>query len=490
MMTQSYEQQGNEQSGNDLPRLSRAQHGRPAAPERIIHLGVGNFTRAHQAWYTEHATDRGEWGIAAFTGRSERMVKALRPQDDVYTLITSGPSGDEFEVISSLSSVHAGTDMAALRRYFADPRVAIVTSTVTEAGYMRNHVGDLDTDNDSVAADLASLKADNLSDDLATIPVKVVAGLLARRQADAGPITILPCDNLEGNGAAFRRVVEQAMALVDPTLRSWSDGNVAWATSMVDRITPATTQEDRREVAQHEGWLDDTPVRTEPFREWVISGDFPKGRPAWDDAGAVFTDDVTPYEHRKLWMLNGSHSTLAYTGTLFGYESIAEAIADPTLLAWVNEWWDLAGSYLPLPSDDYRAELLERFSNPRIHHHLVQIAADGSVKLPVRIVPVARKAVAEGRTIVPAARAVAAWIQFLRLFGDKTVGGMPEGAKVVNDVNREEVLRLAQSQDPDALREIVGYLDKDLARSKLFTTEVSYQLDEVFATDRLPAAAG
>ena len=137
-----------------LPRLNRAEHGRAAAPVRIIHLGIGNFTRAHQAWYTEHAPDTAQWGIAGFTGRSRRMVDKLAPQDNVYTLITSAPEGDSFEVISSISSMHEGGDMAALHKYFADPNVSIVTSTVTEAGYKRNAHGDLDVNDTDVSEDI------------------------------------------------------------------------------------------------------------------------------------------------------------------------------------------------------------------------------------------------------------------------------------------------------------------------------------------------
>lgn len=451
------------------PRLNRAEHGRPAAPERIIHLGVGNFTRAHQAWYTEHAPNAAEWGIAAFTGHSHRMVDNLDPQGDVYTLITSAPEGDSFEVISSLSSVHAGGDVSALRRRFADPDIAIVTSTVTEAGYMRDHNGDLDTGNELVAADLKALATDPNVETLNTIPAKVVSGLLARRAAGAGSITILPCDNLPGNGQAFRRVVEQAIEAVDPTLLDWTNGNVAWASSMVDRITPATTDADRETVAEQEGWYDAAPVRTEPYLEWVISGEFPKGRPAWDEAGATITDDVAPYEQRKLWMLNGSHTTLAYVGPLFGYESVAEAIGDATLRGWVNEWWDLAGSYLSIPADEYREKLIERFSNPRIHHHLMQIATDGSQKLPVRIVPAAKRAMADGSSFTAAARAIAAWILFLRRFGD-------DGAK---DVDLDTVVALAKAEGGQATHDVVAYLDRDLAASERFVKAVDEQIDAV-----------
>ena len=439
-----------------LPRLNRAEHGRAAAPVRIIHLGIGNFTRAHQAWYTEHAPDTAQWGIAGFTGRSRRMVDKLAPQDNVYTLITSAPEGDSFEVISSISSMHEGGDMAALHKYFADPNVSIVTSTVTEAGYKRNAHGDLDVNDTDVSEDLAKLRNDVNVSELATVPARIVAGLEARRAANAGAITILPCDNLAGNGAAFRRVVEQAIEAVDPTLLEWTRDNVAWATSMVDRITPATTDAELQTVAQDK----------EPFLEWVIRGDFPKGRPAWDKAGAVITDDVEPYEQRKLWMLNGSHSTLAYVGPLFGHESVAEAIADPQLRAWVNEWWDLAGSYLSVSSDDYRAKLLERFSNPRIHHHLFQIATDGSQKLPVRIVPVAKHALADGRDITAPARAVAAWIVFLRRFGNTEA----------KDVNLDEVRKLAVNDD---VTPAVSYLDKDLGANATFTNKVSELVNEL-----------
>ena len=457
----------------DKPRLSRAAHGRPAAPERILHLGIGNFTRAHQAFYTEHAPDAADWGIAAFTGRAgdNVMLEALAPQDDVYTLIVSNPEGDHFEVISSVSSIHSADDIASLRRYFADPNIAIVTSTVTEAGYMRDRNGDLEVDHPDVAADLAALKADHETNELTTIPAKVTAGLLARRAANAGAITILPCDNLAGNGAAFRKVVEQAIKAVDPSLLDWANENVAWATSMVDRITPRTTDADRKTVADKLGWYDEFPVRTEPFIEWVIQGDFPKGRPAWDKVGAVITDDVTPYEHRKLWLLNGAHTSMAYIGTLLGVKTVGEAIADPTINAWVNEWWDLASGYLTISTDDYRAKLLERFSNPRMHDSLLRIAADGSQKLPVRIAPVAKKALADGKSIDPAARAVAAWILFLRAHGETDA----------QDAYLDDVLPLAKADGADATRNVVAYLDKELAASDEFVAAVDAQKEALAA---------
>jgi fructuronate reductase len=463
-------------SGNEtaLALINRSRDGRAKAPERIIHLGVGNFARAHQAWYTQHAPDAAEWGIAGFTGRGPRMRDLLDAQDDVYTLITSAATGDRFEVISSISSMHSGSDTAALRARFADPRTAIVTSTVTEAGYMRAQNGDLDVANPDVAADLQALKADADADGLKTVPARMVAGFLARRNAGGGPMTVLPCDNLPGNGAAFRRVVEQAIAEVDSSLLDWTRLNVSWATSMVDRITPATTSADIELVEQTEGWRDEAAVRTEPFREWVIAGDFPAGRPAWEESGAVITDDVTPYEQRKLWMLNGSHSTLAYCGSLFGYQSVSEAVADPMLRSWIEEWWDLAGEYVAVPTDEYRRKLLERFANPNIRHLLMQIASDGSEKLPVRIVPAALKALEGGTVAVPAARVIASWMLFLQRFADELA-----------DVNKDEVVALAQACgsgetiDVDAVKRMVAYVSGELAASAPFVDEVVQQMREV-----------
>lgn len=294
----------------------------------MVHLGLGNFTRAHQAWYTEHASDADQWGIAAFTGRRPTMAELLTPQDGLYTLITQGADGNTFEVISSVTHVHPASDFPALMGYFASPELAVVTSTVTEAGYYRATDGRLDVDDPAIVADLALLRTlvedGDLSVDavsevaVATPPARILAGLLARRAAEAGPLTILPCDNIPDNGSAFGRVVTDAAEAVDPSLVEWMDGNVAWATCMVDRITPATTEAEKELVAEEQGYDDASPVPTEPFSEWVISGEFPAGRPDWESAGAQIVEDVEPYEQRKLWLLNGSHSLMAYAGPILG----------------------------------------------------------------------------------------------------------------------------------------------------------------------------
>lgn len=399
------------------PRLSRsAGHGRVAAPVRIVHLGLGNFLRAHEAWYTEHAPDAGEWGIAAFTGRRPDAALALQPQDGLYTLITREPDGDRFETISSLSAVHDVAEHDAFLDYLREPVTAIISLTVTEGGYVRTAGGRLDVNDADVAEDIAGLRAEAEAP-MSSTPGRLVAGLLARREAGAGPLTILPCDNLPANGEVAATVVRELANKVDPTLVEWIDEHVDFATTMVDRITPGTTETDRELVREQRGVADAAPVVTEPFSEWVIAGEFPAGKPAWEDVGAQLVEEVGPYEQRKLLLLNGAHSLLAYAGSVLGHSTVDEAITDERCRGWVQQLWDEATASLTLPEAelaDYRTALVTRFMNPRMGDALARIAQDGSQKLPARIVPVLRTERSAGRMPQGAVVAVAAWLAHLR----------------------------------------------------------------------------
>ena len=431
---------------------SRATDGRPKPPVRTIHIGLGNFFRAHSAWYTEHAANADDWGIAAFSGRGVTNVHEMNSQDGLYTLVKQSGSPTT-EVISSIVAVHPGTDLDALRGYFASADVQIVTSTITEAGYVRNSTGGLDTENAGVAADIASLKADPAGGVVTTAPGKFVAGLLARRAAGAGPITFVPCDNVVDNGPMTKRVVADMVAAVDPSLQQWVDANVGYVTTMVDRITPRPTPADIEAAEQLTGVKDDAVVVTEPFTEWVLEGEFAGRRPAWETAGATFVDDIRPFEHRKLWLLNGSHSLMAYAGPILGKESVGEAIADATLRRWVEEWWDVAARHLPLPPEQvqaYRDALVERFTNPAIRHLLAQIAADGSQKIPIRFVPAIKADLAQGVLPSGATRAIAAWTLHLRGLG------VP-----VNDFRADEVLPLGEGTLEESVGKVLAYLGVD-----------------------------
>lgn len=436
---------------------------RPKAPVRALHMGIGSFFRAHQAWYTHHADDASEWGYAAFTGRSPVMAETLELQDALYLLDTRAADGDSFETIESLSAVHAASDRTAWANYWADPAVRIVTLTVTEAGYRRGADGGLDLTNTDVQDDVLSLQSGH-PEHVRTAPAQLVAGFIARRAADAGGITIVPCDNLPGNGRALKRVVDELVALAMPGLVEWVAANVDYASTAVDRITPATTGDDRIRIAAATGLDDLSPVITEPFTEWVISGAFPYGRPRWESAGALFVPDTAPYEARKLTLLNGSHSLMAYAAPLRGHTTVNEAIGDAVVREWVNQWWDEACAHLELPADTllkYRNALLERYENPAIQHRLAQIAMDGSLKLPVRILPTLRAERAAGRVPVGAARAIAAWVLSLR------------GESVpVSDPNGDALVAAASGTLDSAVQAALSFLDAELGADGEFTAAI------------------
>ncbi len=265
---------------------------------------------------------------------------------------------------------------------------------------------------------------------------------------------MVSCDNLADNGAAARLVVLDLAEAIDPTLAEWAERSISFPSSVVDRITPRTTAADRALVQAATGVDDRCLVVAEPFAEWVLAGDFPAGRPRWEGAGARFVEDVGPFERRKLWLLNGAHSMLAYAGSALGRRTVAEAFADERCRAWVEQWWDEAGRHLGLPVQDldtYRVALGERFSNARIEHHLAQIAADGSQKLPVRILPVLRAERTAGRLPTAACLVLGAWVAHLR--------GV--GAPVV-DAEAESFVRAASGPPVQAARSVLSALDPEI----------------------------
>lgn len=440
-------------------RLSRhGNGGRPLAPVRQVHLGLGSFFRAHQAWYTERSPDRDEWGIAGFTGRSRTLADTLTSQDNLYTLVTRSSTDDEFAVISSLSASVPASDQASFAGYLATPEARLLTLTVTEAGYLRGPSGDLDTDDAALRGDLAALRAGQ-HEGLRTVPGRVTAGLAARRAADAGPIAVVSCDNLPHNGDTAGRVVSQLAELVGPGLASWVSESVSFVNTVVDRITPAPDPHDRRLVMEATGRDDQAPVVTEPFSEWVLSGSFPGGRPAWESGGAVVSDTIEPFEHRKLWLLNGGHSLLAYTGSLRGHATVAEAVGDESCRRWLEQWWQEASAHLDLADVDlaeYRRALTIRFASRRIRHQLAQIAADGSHKLPIRVLPVVRAERECGRLPVGGLRILAGWLCHLRGAGapvsDSRAGELTDLARGPVDA---AAARLLRTLDPALAEDVV-----------------------------------
>ena len=453
------------------PRLSRSDGAaRQAAPIRLVHLGLGNFFRAHQAWFTERAPDAQGWGYAAFAGRGNELAATLTTQDGLYTLLERGPVSDTALTIASVSEAHVGADHTAWLETLASAQVAAITMTVTEAGYCLRSNGGLDADRSDVTVDVGRLRAD-ITAPVTTAPGRLVAGLAARRFADSGPVALVPCDNVPGNGQIARRVVADFAELVEPGLADWIDQSVTVVTTVVDRITPRLGAADIEMLAKSSGRCDLAPVVTEPFSEWILAGAFTAGRPRWEDAGARFVDDVTTFEHRKLWLLNGAHSLLAYSGSLLGRGSVAEAIADDRCREWVKQWWEVASLHLEQSDGEvatYENALLERFANARMRDDLSRIAEDGSQKLPIRVLPVLRAERAAGRLPYAATRILAAWLCHLRGLSGP-----------VRDVRARDLVAPASGDVLGAARQIIDLLDPPLGGDEPVVAAVAEQCEEL-----------
>ncbi|MBO0812216.1 MAG: mannitol dehydrogenase family protein [Microlunatus sp.] len=438
---------------------------RPSGSERprTIHLGLGAFHRAHQAFYTQHADqETGErTGIHAFTGRKPDAAETLAAQGFGYTLIERGADGDRLELITSIRDASAGADLEAWRAAWQVPDLQLITLTITEAGYRV-------TDDD-----LGALQAGRPVSAMA----RLLDGLQTRRQADLPPVAVVSCDNLAGNGGVLAGRVADLAGRWDPALADWILSGVSFPSTMVDRITPATTDADRELATAWIGTqpggqaVDRMPVVCEPFTEWVIAGGFPAGRPGWDRVGVTFVEDVEPYERRKLWLLNAGHSMLAYVGLALGHATIDQAMTDPRCTDLLEALWAAAAEVLPFDRaeiDKSTAALRERFTNPRIRHNLAQIAADGSQKLPNRTLGIYRARRAAGLSLDPGTPAtLAGWLIHL-------------GTDLVNDQGVAEVrnrFAAAGATTPSAQVPIMlDYFGQDLADDHELAVAVHDQL--------------
>ena len=435
------------------------------APERMVHMGLGAFFRAHQVWYTQQADPENDWGYVAFTGRSARAAQELEAQDGLYTLITRGAEGDQFDLVTPIVRAADANDLSAFTAAIANPQTAVVTLTITEAGYALAADGTL-LDGQ---IQLANLAAGNPQTALG----RLTWALNERRQQRAGAIALVPCDNIPANGHLLEGALKQLMVVFGDSALAWLKTNVSFVSTSIDRITPKTTAAELVLVAEATGWDDQSPVVTEPFHDWVLQGEFPAGRPAWEKAGARFVEDIEPFENRKLWLLNGSHSLLAYLGQLLGHSTVSQAIADPRCLAAVDNFWNEAERTLNNPGlniAQYRAALLERFGNARIAHQLAQIAIDGSTKVRVRIVPTAKAELAAGQSASGAATAIAAWVSY-RLSGQRIEVGL---AADFRDAEISAIVAEAAAAGwQAAVPKLVALLDADLAANQYFMTQVS-----------------
>ncbi len=402
--------------------VARPAYDRAKVTPGIVHLGLGAFARAHLGVYTDDVLAAGshDWGIVGVNVRSPDVVAALKPQDGLYTLLCRENGADKLRVIGAfLDAMNAATELDAVLAAMTRPEVRVVTITVTEKGYCHDPAtGRLNEAHPMVTADLADPMHPR------SLPGLIVEALRLRRAAGVPPFTVLSCDNLPQNGRITKAVVTRFAALRDAELGHFIADSVAFPSSMVDRITPATKDPDRAAVAAGLGLTDAWPVVAEPFRQWVIEDRFPEGRPAWEKAGAILTDDVHPFETMKLRCLNGAHSTLAYLSVLGGIETVADAMADKLLPRVIRRLWDddLIPTVPPVPGTDvtdYTHDLAARFSNPGIRHLTLQISSDGSQKLGPRLLAPATERIAAGKMPEVVPLAVAAWMAFLRQGDDR-----------------------------------------------------------------------
>jgi fructuronate reductase len=417
---------GSNTSGGDL-RLSNASLGRlPAQIRRpgydrsritpgIVHLGIGAFHRAHQAVVIDDLIASGatDWGIVGASLRNSDTRDALAPQDFLYTVAVRSGAGTDHRIIGSVLDVEAARENSAhLIARMTNPATRIVSLTVTEKGYCHTpQTGDLDEHHPDIVHDLQNPGAPR------SVPGILVAALTRRRNSAAAPFTVLSCDNLSANGHTVGRIVTQFAALKSRGLAKWIEAEVAFPSTMVDRIVPETTDLDRAEISSALGMIDAWPINTEPFTQWVVEDHFPAGRPDFAAAGVQMVSDVAPFEHMKLRLLNASHSALAYLGYLAGHETIAATMTDHRFAAFAWQVMQDAAPTLAMPDGTdltgYRASLLQRFSNPALHHRTWQIAMDGSQKLPQRLLGTMQDRLRLSLPIDTHALAVAGWMRYV-----------------------------------------------------------------------------
>ena len=450
-----------------LPAYNRAAHG-----VGIVHIGVGAFHKAHQALYTDEAMalHGGDWMISGVSLRSGRANDELEPQDHLYTVRISDSEASKLRIIGALRETHtlmSDPDQAIAQ--IARPEVKVITLTITEKGYCLTADGELDWHSPEIVGDLA--KPD--------FPVSALgylsAGLARRAACNAGPVTIISCDNISGNGKKLEWALKQFLGQADALTLAWVEANAAFPSTMVDRIVPATTAEDMKEIAGVLAVDDRACVKTETFSQWVIEDKFAADVPDWAAAGATIVGDVEPFELAKLRLLNGAHSAIAYLGLLGGHKYVHEVMADGELAHLVTELMDeeiipMLDAPKGLELSDYASALRNRFGNTSLQHQLAQIAMDGSQKLPQRLLPVMSERRAAGHSSPRITKAIAAWIAYMT--GQGFSGDAPE----VRDPMAQRFAEITENaKDTEAI------IQDSLRVSEVFGDELGQ--DAMFATD-------
>ncbi|AXY41040.1 mannitol dehydrogenase family protein [Halomonas sp. JS92-SW72] len=416
----------------------------------ILHIGLGNFHRSHMAVYLDRLLERGEahdWAIigSGVMPADARMRKRLQQQDWLTTIVDLDPGGSSARVVGAMVDF-VPVEPAAIVKALCDPRIRIVSLTITEGGYfLDTATGRFDASHPRIRADAAAPSAPR------TLFGMLVKALAERRARGLGPFTVLSCDNLPGNGNITRHIVVGLAELIDPDLADWIRREVTFPNSMVDCITPRTTARERELVSRRFGIRDAAPVVCEPFRQWVVEDRFCAGRPRWETVGVQFVDDVSRHETMKLRILNAGHASIAYLAALLGYRHVHRAVADPDIRDWLLALQQREIIPLLEKADgvDYRAYLegvLERFGNAEVGDTVARLCASGSTRQPKFVLPVIRDALARGRPIEGLALELALWCHFCRKAGEGH--GVPALSDPLSSRLREGARRA--SRDPQA----------------------------------------
>ena len=445
----------------------------------IVHLGVGGFHRAHQAMYLDRLMQQGkglDWGICGVgvLPQDRPVREAMDAQDCLYTLVVKHPDGTlEPRVIGAMVQYLLAPDNPdAVIDRMAAPTTRIVSLTITEGGYNLHQVtGEFDVADKDVQHDLAARGAPRTAFGF------VVEALVRRRERGVPPFTVMSCDNIQGNGDVARRMFAAYAALRGPELGQWVEQRVHFPNSMVDRITPVTTDADRELLEERFGVRDAWPVVCEPFTQWVLEDSFDGERPPLEDVGVQLVEDVEPYELMKLRLLNASHQALAYLGYLSGYRYAHEVCQDPLFVRYLLGYMDdeATPTLEPVPGVDlseYKHTLIERFANPEVRDTLARLCAESSDRIPKWLVPVVRSRLARGGDIARSALVVAAWARYAE-------GVDEQGAPIeVVDRRKERVMAAARrsQQEPTAFiadRELFGDLVDDMRFVEAYTSALA-----------------
>lgn len=418
----------------------------------ILHFGVGGFHRSHMAMALNSLMNHGEaldWGICGvgLLPHDQRLRDVFRTQDCLYTLVLKNSDGTRTpEVIGSIREyLFAPDNPEAVLQKLADPSTKIVSLTITEGGYNFDRVtGEFDFTNSDVQYDLKN------PDSPKTVFGYITEGLRRRRNAGTAPFTVLSCDNIQGNGHVAKDMFSAFARAQDPELGEWISQNVAFPNSMVDRITPVTTDEDIAEVEALIGMTDAWPVVAEPYFQWVVEDTFTVGRPPFEHANVQMVQDVMPYELMKLRLLNASHQGLCYFGYLSGYRYAHEAMQDPAISTFLREYMDKEATptLLPVPGIDltaYKDKLIERFSNPEVKDTLARLCAESSDRIPKWLVPVIQEQLDHNRDVTLSAAIVASWARYAEAVDEQ---GNPIN---VVDPLKDELIPIAKSQRENSL---------------------------------------